>query len=152
MGSLGISHKTPVVAYDDSGGMSAGRLVWMLRIVGHDAALLDGGLQAWTGELETHSSVREAVDHPIREWPQELFADADAAELAGQTSGETLVDSRSQIASQVSTNLSTLKQVTSQGQQIFPSLTTWLLMAISNLLMNCANVSKELAAAANNPQ
>lgn len=95
MGSLGISHKTPVVAYDDSGGMSAGRLVWMLRIVGHDAALLDGGLQAWTGELETHSSVREAVDHPIREWPQELFADADAAELAGQTSGETLVDSRS---------------------------------------------------------
>ena len=57
-----------------------------------------------------------------------------------------------QIASLVSMNLSTLKQVTSQGQQIFPSLTTWPLMAISNLLMNCANVSKELAAAANNPQ
>ena len=48
MGALGISHRDPVVAYDDSGGMSAGRLVWMLRLVGHNAALLDGGLNAWS--------------------------------------------------------------------------------------------------------
>ena len=62
LGSLGISHEDPVVAYDDSGGMSAGRLVWMLRVLGHDAALLDGGLQGWTGELETLPRVRGAVD------------------------------------------------------------------------------------------
>jgi len=95
MGSLGISHTTPVVAYDDSGGMSASRLVWMLRIVGHNAGLLDGGLKAWTSDLETFPNVRKAVDHPIREWPQELFADADAAAVAGQKTDQTLVDSRS---------------------------------------------------------
>ena len=95
MGSLGISHQTPVVAYDDSGGMSAGRFVWMLRSVGHEAALLDGGLQSWTGELETLPVIRESVDHPIRAWPPDLFADADAAGLAGEKSDETLLDSRS---------------------------------------------------------
>lgn len=95
LGSLGISHNDPVVAYDDSGGMSAGRLVWMLRVLGHDAALLDGGLQGWTGQLETSPHVRSAVDHPIREWPTELFADADAAATAGNDSSQVLIDARS---------------------------------------------------------
>ena len=95
LGSLGISHEDPVVAYDDSGGMSAGRLVWMLRVLGHNAALLDGGLQGWTGELETLPRVRDAVDHPIREWPTELFADADAAALAGNDPSQVLIDARS---------------------------------------------------------
>ena len=95
LGSLGISHEDPVVAYDDSGGMSAGRLVWMLRVLGHDAALLDGGLQGWPGALETLPRVRDAVDHPIREWPTELFADADAAALAGNDPSQVLIDARS---------------------------------------------------------
>ena len=48
MGRLGIGDGTTVVAYDDSGGGTAGRLVFMLRVLGHDAALLDGGLAAAT--------------------------------------------------------------------------------------------------------
>ena len=95
LGSLGISHEDPVVAYDDSGGMSAGRLVWMLRVLGHDAALLDGGLQGGGGELETFPRLRGAVDHPIRELPTELFADADAAALAGNDPSQVLIDARS---------------------------------------------------------
>tara|TARA_Y100001970_G_scaffold169321_1_gene207028 strand:+ start:587 stop:1417 length:831 start_codon:yes stop_codon:yes gene_type:complete len=95
LGSLGVSHEDPVVAYDDSGGMSAGRLVWMLRVLGHDAALLDGGLQGWTGDLETVPQVRDAVDHPIREWPPELFVDADAAAMAGDDPAQVLIDARS---------------------------------------------------------
>ena len=94
LGSLGISHEDPVVAYDDSGGMSAGRLVWMLRVLGHDAALLNGGLQAWTGDLDTFPYVREAVDHPIREWPTRMFVDADAAAQAGDDPSQVLIDSR----------------------------------------------------------
>ena len=39
MGELGIGPDDTVVAYDDSGGMSAGRLVWMLRVLGQPAAL-----------------------------------------------------------------------------------------------------------------
>jgi hypothetical protein len=49
MASLGIGDDTTVVGYDDAGGVIAARLVWMLRAIGHDAALLDGGLTA--GEI-----------------------------------------------------------------------------------------------------
>lgn len=47
MSRLGIGDSTYVVAYDDSGGMSAARLVVMLRMLGRSASLLDGGLDAW---------------------------------------------------------------------------------------------------------
>jgi len=44
----GVSNDTQVIAYDDSAGMFAARLWWLLRWLGHDAvALLDGGLSAW---------------------------------------------------------------------------------------------------------
>lgn len=44
----GVSNNTQVVAYDDSGGMFAARLWWLLRWLGHpDVAVLDGGLSAW---------------------------------------------------------------------------------------------------------
>ena len=57
MGALGVGDDSRVVLYD-SGGMSwAARVWWMLRWIGFDqAALLDGGLAAWTaagGELST---------------------------------------------------------------------------------------------------
>ncbi|MBK9972871.1 MAG: sulfurtransferase [Acidimicrobiaceae bacterium] len=47
MAELGIGDDTVVVAYDDTGGLTAGRLVVMLRMLGREAALLDGGLKAW---------------------------------------------------------------------------------------------------------
>jgi thiosulfate/3-mercaptopyruvate sulfurtransferase len=38
-----------VVAYDDaSGALAAARLWWMIRLVGGNAAVLDGGIKAWT--------------------------------------------------------------------------------------------------------
>lgn len=48
LGSLGVGSDTQVVAYDDSGGMFAARLWWLLRWLGHDrVAVLNGGFQAW---------------------------------------------------------------------------------------------------------
>ncbi len=94
LGSLGIGPDDTVVAYDDSNGLSAGRLVWMLRITGHDAALLDGGIQAWTGELEQGERRRRSVFHPIRPWPDHLFVDADEAGAAGMSPDVVLADSR----------------------------------------------------------
>lgn len=48
LGELGIAGDTQVVAYDDVGGMMAGRLWWLLRWLGHDrVAVLDGGWPAW---------------------------------------------------------------------------------------------------------
>jgi thiosulfate/3-mercaptopyruvate sulfurtransferase len=46
---LGIGRDTQVIAYDDSTGAFAARLWWMLRWVAHPAAaVLDGGMKAWT--------------------------------------------------------------------------------------------------------
>jgi len=75
-GAHGIGDEDMVVAYDDTGGMSAGRLVWMLRAGGHRAALLDGGLGAWTGELETGAGATRppAVLTMPSEWPAERVA------------------------------------------------------------------------------
>ena len=53
MGEAGIGDDSTVVAYDDAGGVVAARLVWLLRALGVDAALLDGGLAAGDGPLET---------------------------------------------------------------------------------------------------
>jgi thiosulfate/3-mercaptopyruvate sulfurtransferase len=51
LGAAGVSAETQVVAYDDSGGMFAGRLWWLLRWLGHDrVAVLDGGIDHWIGE------------------------------------------------------------------------------------------------------
>src|ERR1700744_4681234 len=49
MGALGIGDGDVVIGYDDAGGVIAARLVWMLRVTGHEAALLDGGIEVWDG-------------------------------------------------------------------------------------------------------
>ncbi|RNL81581.1 sulfurtransferase [Halostreptopolyspora alba] len=77
LGDLGIGDDTTVVAYDDSGGSTAARLVWMLRVLGSPAALLDGGIQAWTGPLETGQvALRPRHRTPIP-WPGDRIADTD---------------------------------------------------------------------------
>ena len=44
----GVSEDSQVVVYDDSAGMYAARLWWMLRWLGHErVAVLDGGLRRW---------------------------------------------------------------------------------------------------------
>jgi thiosulfate/3-mercaptopyruvate sulfurtransferase len=74
IGALGIGDGDTVIAYDDAGGVIAARLVWMLRASGHEAALLDGGLAAWGGVLETEASVRPPATFIARPWPAERLA------------------------------------------------------------------------------
>lgn len=51
LGAAGVSSATQVIAYDDSGGMFASRLWWLLRWLGHPrVAVLDGGLDGWLAE------------------------------------------------------------------------------------------------------
>jgi thiosulfate/3-mercaptopyruvate sulfurtransferase len=51
LGEQGLEHDDQVVCYDAGGGVTAARLWWMLRWVGHDAvAVLDGGLAKWQAE------------------------------------------------------------------------------------------------------
>ncbi|MDQ1617721.1 MAG: thiosulfate/3-mercaptopyruvate sulfurtransferase [Actinomycetota bacterium] len=83
MAQRGIGDQDTVVAYDDAGGVIAARLVWMLRVTGHDAALLDGGLGVYDGPLETETSSttggRPRAAFTARPWPADRLADMDAA-------------------------------------------------------------------------
>ena len=92
MVDAGVSDDSIVVAYDDAGGFSAGRLVWMLRALGVDAALLDGGLAAWPGELSTAEPQEsdEEVTFGIRGWEPDVVATIDEA-----ARGPVVIDARS---------------------------------------------------------
>jgi len=79
---LGIDAGTRVVAYDDTDRSPSARLVWMLRAIGQDAALLDGGLAAWDGPLETQDVRPEPVDVGPREWPEAAIAGIDEVAAA----------------------------------------------------------------------
>ncbi len=84
MGRIGDDDS--VIAYDDAGGVIAARLVWMLRALGRDAALLDGGLQAWTGPLAHGCEPpRPPARFTPRPWPSERLASADDAADAQAT-------------------------------------------------------------------
>ena len=51
MGTLGISNKSHVIAYDSQGLFSAARCWWMFKIFGHEnVSVLDGGLKKWMAE------------------------------------------------------------------------------------------------------
>jgi thiosulfate/3-mercaptopyruvate sulfurtransferase len=89
MSSVGITDDQTVIAYDDDGGRIAARLVWLLRVSGHRASLLDGGIGAWPGPFESGPPDLVSVESPLspgepvppgaggfhlREWPGARFA------------------------------------------------------------------------------
>jgi len=59
--------------YDDAGGAVAARLWWLLRYFGHErAAVLDGGIQAWPGELSVETARPAAGDFAAGRAREEL--------------------------------------------------------------------------------
>jgi thiosulfate/3-mercaptopyruvate sulfurtransferase len=63
-----VDNADGVVVYDDVAGSVAGRLWWLLRAFGHAAAaVLDGGIQAWAGPLETEVTTPRRGDFDARE-------------------------------------------------------------------------------------
>ncbi len=83
MAALGISDDDTVIAYDDAGGVIAARLVWMLRATGRQAALLDGGIRGFDGELETAEPTWRPGTFAARPWPEDRLASMDEAADAG---------------------------------------------------------------------
>jgi thiosulfate/3-mercaptopyruvate sulfurtransferase len=87
----------PVVAYDDQSGAQAARLWWMLDAIGHPAAVLDGGIQAWPGPLEAGPGTDNpaAVDRAEAiPWPADRFVDVDEV-IPAIANGSVVVDARS---------------------------------------------------------
>ncbi|MFD6532638.1 sulfurtransferase [Streptomyces sp. NPDC060184] len=81
MRELGIGDDDIVVAYDDQGGVIAARLVWMLRVTGRRAAILDGGLAAYLDahpdSLTTDEPKPEKGEFSVRAWPAKALVEAD---------------------------------------------------------------------------
>jgi thiosulfate/3-mercaptopyruvate sulfurtransferase len=95
LAQLGIGDDDTVIAYDDAGGVIAARLVWLLRAIGHEAALLDGGLNAWEAEdlhIDSPRPRPPARFTPVP-WPADRFASID--EVA--TTDEVLIDARDSV-------------------------------------------------------
>lgn len=89
LAAAGIGDGATVVAYDDAGGAMAGRLVWLLRMLGEDAALLDGGLRTWNGELSAEAPEPPPARFSPRPWPKEALATIEEA-----ATGECVIDAR----------------------------------------------------------
>ena len=95
MGALGVGDDTRVVIYDAYTSSWAARVWWMLRWAGFDnAALLDGGLQAWTDagyELST-----EPANEPVRTLTprvrSDLIVDRDAVLAAIDNADVEIID------------------------------------------------------------
>ena len=96
--SVGFANEMQAVVYDRNGANYCGRLWWMLKWMGHDAAaVLDGGLQAWqaaggavTGREEpSRFQTNFVVGEP-------LLRLVDTATVAGRlgSPAQTLVDAR----------------------------------------------------------
>lgn len=95
MGALGVGDDSRVVLYDRNRSVWAARVWWMFRWIGFDrAALLDGGLNAWTagdGEISAdpvNPTVRQLT---VRLRP-ELFVDQDEVRAAVGNDSVNLID------------------------------------------------------------
>lgn len=96
MTRLGIDDATPVVVYDDARGSIAARLWWMLHILGHDVAVLDGDIRAWTGPLATDDVVPAPARRSFtaRAWPAAAVVDADAVDELRTRRDALVLDAR----------------------------------------------------------
>ncbi len=95
MGALGVGDDSRVVLYDSSNSVWAARVWWMLRWVGFDkAALLDGGLKAWTEGDRPLSS--KPADRPEKKLTPavrpELIADRDEVFASIEDDSVHLID------------------------------------------------------------
>ena len=94
MGSIGVGDDSLVVAYDDTGGLTAGRLVVMLRMLGEQAAVLDGGLRTWTGDVHSGWVAPVEATFTTRPWPADRLASADETAALATSDHGVVLDAR----------------------------------------------------------
>jgi len=100
LGSVGFTPDMQAVVYDRQGANYCGRLWWMLKWIGHEAAaVLDGGWQAWqaaggpvesgtAGSLRTH-----AQNYPLTKERTALTTTETVASQLGRPA-QTIIDAR----------------------------------------------------------
>ena len=99
MSALGVGDDSRVVLYDSHNSAWAARVWWMLRWIGFDrAALLDGGLNAWTAgdrPLSTEPASRPAGTLTLALRP-DLIADRDEVLASIENESVNLIDALSE--------------------------------------------------------
>lgn len=90
LGTLGITPDSSVVLYDQGGATWASRVWWLLRGVGVDARILDGGLARWTALGLPVESGEPTAAEPVQV-PSSALADrglwVDRGEVAAIAAG-----------------------------------------------------------------
>jgi thiosulfate/3-mercaptopyruvate sulfurtransferase len=94
MRRLGVADDTPVVVYDDARGSVAARLWWMLHILGHEVAVLDGDVRTWPGPLTTDDVAPAPAAFTPRPWPTDHIVDADAVDALRTRPDVLVLDAR----------------------------------------------------------
>lgn len=98
LSAIGFSNDMQAVVYDRNGGVYCGRLWWMLKWVGHEAAaLLDGGLAAWQaagGEVTDREEIARFQANFAAEPVQGARVGADEVLRQLGQPGQTLIDAR----------------------------------------------------------
>jgi len=97
LGRLGIGNRHTVAVYDAHGILSAARLWWMLRAIGHEKVrIIDGGLPRWLREKRSVES--GPIAYPSERFsvagPLQGFCDLDEVKAAVEQ-GRQIADARS---------------------------------------------------------
>jgi len=69
LAALGVAADTPVVVYDSTGTMWAARLWYLLRWIGVEVRVLDGGYAAWVAAGQPVESGEAPDRAPVAAWP-----------------------------------------------------------------------------------
>jgi len=98
LSSKGFDNRMQAVVYDRQGANYCGRLWWMLKWAGHNAvAVLDGGLQAWTGIGGAQAGGEAAQRSPAQFAPGAplvALVDANTVQARLGQPGQLILDAR----------------------------------------------------------
>lgn len=98
LSSVGFANGMQAVVYDRNGANYCGRLWWMLKWMGHDAAaVLDGGLQAWQaagGEVTAREEPAHFQSNFVPGEPLAALVGTQAVAARLEQAGQTLIDAR----------------------------------------------------------
>jgi len=87
---IGVGHETPVVVYDTTGTLWAARLWYLLRWIGVDVRVLDGGYDAWLAAGAPVATSDDTAPVAVESWEARTSFNpwVDKAELARRSADD----------------------------------------------------------------
>lgn len=96
IGSFGVESESQIIIYDNGELAMASRLWFMLKLIGLEAFIIEGGFQACQNILKTDASIPSTVVSKLEMAYQDKFIrDIEAVKTALRKEDSVLVDSRS---------------------------------------------------------